>query len=245
VRIISPDFHDYYDDVQSLGQDCGLVYVRRRAKIEGAESLAAYPEPVSPEIQEEEWDGGRNTNRIYGRAFWLAVAGAVYRGYRLVQTGVYPFHKDRTEYVYSPAELASALAAWGVVAPSDFRGHARWRAKDVQRRERSRNAWLNAQGTLELRERLAECGVVVAVRLLGDRFRDGLWVPRPLVLNPRLADFAFGRVLPAQTVYQEIAMWIGGVLPQRGAMTATVPDPIRFEEHGFDSRTSFRRTKTP
>lgn len=59
----------------------------------------------------------------------------------------------------------------------------------------------------------------------------------------RLADFQFGRMLPAQAVYQEIAMWIGGVLPRHGAMAAAVPDPIRFEERGFDGRTSFRRGK--
>jgi len=239
MRILS-DFHDYYDGVQSLGQDRGLVYVRHRIEVPEGDRLA-YPEPTPPDIADEEWPTRGNAYPIHSRAFWLAVAGAVYRGYELTQRGTATTTYDlRIEHAYSANELTEILSAWEAITNPDHRGRGRWRLGRASRHERSREGWLSAQGTVEIRERLAECGIVTVGALLGRDHFNG-WKPYPLVLNPRLADFQFGRVLPTQTVYQEIAMWIGGVLPRRSAMMAAVLDPIRFEEHGFDGKTSFRR----
>lgn len=53
----------------------------------------------------------------------------------------------------------------------------------------------------------------------------------------------FFRAVPPNTMFQEIEMWIGGVLPGAGKPMAQVPDAVRFEKHGMD-KTSFRKPKT-
>ena len=72
-----------------------------------------------------------------------------------------------------------------------------------------------------------------------DRYR------RQLVglMNPRLADIQFYRVMPAPLVFQELSMFIGGVLSNNDR-----PEPVdnkyKILAHGFDLKDSFRKGPT-
>jgi len=54
--------------------------------------------------------------------------------------------------------------------------------------------------------------------------------------NPRLAALDFQRQVPASTAYQEIAMYVGGVLPKRGPAVQEISDAIMRDEKGFDAQ---------
>lgn len=62
---------------------------------------------------------------------------------------------------------------------------------------------------------------------------------RILTLNPCLKDFEFFRVKDAFSVYQEIEMFLGGVLSNNPEVT-TIPDKYKIGQHGFD-KMSFRK----
>lgn len=58
-----------------------------------------------------------------------------------------------------------------------------------------------------------------------------------------LKDLQFFTVLDAFTTFQEISMWIGGVLPHPGNPIVTITDnSVKIAKHGFD-KFSFRKEK--
>jgi hypothetical protein len=58
--------------------------------------------------------------------------------------------------------------------------------------------------------------------------------------NPRLADFGFQRKLDAFSTFQELSMYLGGVLGRSAPPMLSVSDEIRASKKGFDEW-SFRR----
>lgn len=248
MRIISSGatgFHDYYDGVQFLGQDRSIVYLRLREEILDPITRRTYPEP--PDAHLGQWwsdtpgpriEEYRGTHcKIFAHPFWLAVAGRVYRGYRLIQRLTDLPYTDHVSFAYSARSLTAAVVAMGAADP--LRKLSRHQRQ--LRHEFSGHDWLDParQGSEELRDALISHGIVALGAYL-DHEGHTNHSRYPLIVNPRLADFEFYRVLPAFTVYQEIAMWIGGVLSSRATPPATVSDADRFIEHGFDARTSFR-----
>lgn len=61
-------------------------------------------------------------------------------------------------------------------------------------------------------------------------------------LNPPLGDLEFFRVFDPWSAYQEIAMFIGGVLGSSERATVDIEDKYRIAVHGYDSG-SFRAPK--
>ncbi len=72
-----------------------------------------------------------------------------------------------------------------------------------------------------------------------DRHRRGLVAH----LNPCLNDFQFYRAMPAPTAFQELSMFVGGVLANNDR-----PEPVdnkyKIMAHGFDLKDSFRKGPT-
>jgi hypothetical protein len=64
-----------------------------------------------------------------------------------------------------------------------------------------------------------------------------------LYINPILNDFHFYKVFDAYAAYQEVAMYVGGVLLSKTNPIPEVSDQIRLESHGFDKH-SFRKDKS-
>lgn len=58
-----------------------------------------------------------------------------------------------------------------------------------------------------------------------------------------LKDYGFARAVNPFTAYQEISMWVGGVIPRQPANSVTISDEARIAKHGFDVKTSFRKPK--
>jgi len=92
---------------------------------------------------------------------------------------------------------------------------------------------------------LVERRIVVASRAPADRFRseDGTW--RPWRINQKsLGEIGFAKAVGPYEAFQEISMWVGGVLPADGPRTVQiVDDVVKLQKHGFDHPTSFRRGK--
>lgn len=87
--------------------------------------------------------------------------------------------------------------------------------------------------------------IVVATRAPGDRFRDENGKTRPWRINqPSLGEIGFAKAVDPYAAFQEISMWMGGVIPKDGPKTVQiVDDVVKLQKHGFDHPTSFRRGK--
>jgi len=61
--------------------------------------------------------------------------------------------------------------------------------------------------------------------------------------SPNLQEFGFMRVMPAETVYQEIDMFLGNILVKDIMPPLYQSDIDKLTAHGFDPKTSFRKPK--
>lgn len=62
------------------------------------------------------------------------------------------------------------------------------------------------------------------------------------LLNPRLKDYGFDRLKDAYAAFQEISVYLANILVEQKE-TAKIEDKFRIEQHGFDSKKSFRKEK--
>jgi hypothetical protein len=66
---------------------------------------------------------------------------------------------------------------------------------------------------------------------------------RDYVLNPVLKDLSFARKYDSFTAYQDLEMFISGVMGGNSPMMITIEDKYRIQSHGFD-KYSFRKGKS-
>ena len=68
-------------------------------------------------------------------------------------------------------------------------------------------------------------------------------IKQKITINPVLRDYNFQRVKDPYTAFQDISMFMGGVIPRQVPETVTISDIDRLVGHGFDKKHSFRNTK--
>lgn len=64
-----------------------------------------------------------------------------------------------------------------------------------------------------------------------------------LIKNPPLRAFQFFKLMDQYTCWQEISMWIGGVMPGRCSPMVEIGDDSKIKKHGFDPVYGFRKRK--
>ena len=62
------------------------------------------------------------------------------------------------------------------------------------------------------------------------------------ITNPTLKDYEFYKVQDSFTAFQEIQMFLGGVLGKGEKEIVEIEDKYKISQHGFDNK-SFRRDK--
>lgn len=234
MRIISK-FHDYYDRGMGQGQDQSLLYVRHTQEIKG-DDRAAYPI-----LQKFSHPMGIIKEDIYNRLetvpFFVGFCGKMYRGiavrrqyWSLMQTWV---TDDTAMLYYDLTLLEQCFAQYGFdLHKSEQR---RWYKGWMNERKKRLTEWLGNQGTLENEKMMIEKRISI---FTVSEIRHGNGT---LIINPRLTDFGFYKLFNAYQAFQELSMWIGGVLPRDGALMATVDEKHRYMQHGFDPKWSFRK----
>lgn len=64
---------------------------------------------------------------------------------------------------------------------------------------------------------------------------------KKLLINPQLSKFGFYKVFDVYSCYQELEMWMSGVLAYPQNMMIEVEDKIKVTKHGFDFKYGFRK----
>jgi hypothetical protein len=148
--------------------------------------------------------------------------GKIYNGVCIETHGkpVYFWHKERFEDWMAGCGVEMYNSYW---RPIDW--HAFFTAREASKTLLN---WLMTQR------------VVVAIRFPTTRQTRATSPLRWSINSDRLKEVQFYRVFDAFAAFQEIAMWIGGVLPSNGNAMVAISDTIRLEKHGFSKRSSFR-----
>jgi hypothetical protein len=238
MRIING--HDYYDSGLAGGHDDAIRFERtpdrRMATSDLPESLRTLGEArrhlvVTPRGQPKR----RMTLDIHPRQIgtltlsliWTKVVfcGKLYSGIALQQASGAVFYWDEASFVQALLDQNIVIAD---VMDAEFR--------------RNRLAeYFNGVLPDSACRWLMESGITVMIYHPLVQPRD----PLPWTIDSDgLKAVQFYKVLDAYTAFQEIAMWIGGILAtQAGPVVDVTDDRVKAHKHGFDKH-SFRKTKT-
>lgn len=226
MRIISP-FNDYYDCVQSQGQDLDLTYIRepKRDNFKGR----AFPFPICVSAT-------RFRSAIVVVERIIGFCGKIYPALRLQDFGI------------------GGGAATICYKLDDVDAFVRAHCKKREWVEYfKKQKWHSRTKRQAFECFFEECEV--AQDQFGDIFRDNrapifvakfsgsLWEKHAITYNASLRELEFYRVFDPFTAFQEIAMYLGGVL---GKPTKPIPeadDRDLADAKGFDNW-SFRKPPT-
>ena len=223
MRIIS-DFHDYYDVGMQNGIDPKLPYKRFRREEDVAIRLPRWGSAVrysgwSLEYYED-----------HSSIIFLGFAGTVY------PVVVHFVDAGKIAYFFDHDKI-----------PDDFfYGLLEYRWSWRRRPEKDR-ANLLTQAKKELLE-IFELKSDPGITRLFNVFKTAIFVYRlgdkKVVLNERLNQYDFPRILPPMQAFQELEMYVGSYLTQPVIEEPPISDKIKAEIHGFD-KFSFRKAKGP
>lgn len=222
--IVISAFKDYYDGAMGFGYDPEDVrYVRELKSLPPIQLLTRYTELAFTPATIQ-----KNGMTVF--PFIVGIAGKLYYGVECVR-----WDRKRLclvyDYFYTFMDLDNHLKM--------FKHTVEWEHYDPSKHwYRSLISYENflAQPNTpnKFRDKCIQDKIVIIV---GKRFHDH--DDEKLVLNYRLANIQFYKVLDPYTVYQEIEMWIGG-LPKDDRPMVTISDKDKIHKHGFDEW-SFRK----
>lgn len=245
VRIISK-FHDYYDSVQSYGQDRTLVYVRNK---ELTDDMVVSPIPPfrfsRPESTCPSFEKPKAGDFIY-RYATVGFCGKLYPCMIVEIIGQAKY------FIYKMEHLDDYVAK---VFTKD-RERERYHEGKIKKRE---TYWQNLpfryipiRSDMEklfefwetIRDKETDLFVKRNVPIFVVRhwhnYIDGRFVDERCVLNECLKDFEFYRVFDTNAAYQEIAMFVGGILTKPPTEIPKPSDEVLAEIKGFN-KWSFRK----
>tara|TARA_R110000823_G_scaffold101636_10_gene218348 strand:+ start:2150 stop:2950 length:801 start_codon:yes stop_codon:yes gene_type:complete len=262
MRIISK-YHDYYDSASAYGQDLTLVYARNTEQF-NLQTVYRSSDQVDSPLERndasieglknkiEDTTGNRwNTTLHVGmsfteisesNSFLLLFCGKVYVGFefvpydtrRLRKSELPKYKKKSKDFCYNIGHLdklihdtnhKSLISNWTDPTHSKYT----WNAKDYRHMyERRFNIdFGNNQYAMDLHQQL-NCPTI----LLSDDFRV-------MTLNPCLKNIGFQRVLDSFTTFQELSMFVGGVLPRNTNEMVEISNEDKIHKAGFNKQ-SFR-----
>jgi hypothetical protein len=235
MRIISP-FRDYYDGVQSQGFDDKIIYERRTrtADVVGVFPGGRWPERTRPDIDRDAAevallpDFHRRRPELYEktpRGCWAEPAMA---GLLCLAGRAYPFWQLNADD--GRLEVSSLEPGFDeVVEQTERVRRGRW-SKDEDIDYTPWRDWLADHWGRPIDPRIHFMHRSPLVLYL-DSYRT---------VDPCLRDFGFQRALDPYTVFQEIDMFLGGVMAEQHDAPSPQTDKEKIASHGMDVKRSFR-----
>jgi len=234
MHIVSK-FKDYYDSVVALGIDKELVYLRKTEE----HKLEDHP-VYRGRLNKHWWGHHQVSSREFTykfSTFVIGFTGVYYPGIRIdkydlkkVYTG-YRYDQDQAEsnhHFYDAKELLEFLESENITE-SKFGG--------MYHKERELGHYFKMTHWQPHLDYFAEFRVPMFL------YNGGDWI----VTNPKLKSYRFAKVKDPYTAFQEIAMYISGVLGVKEPDTLPISDEVKAQQRGFFNM-SFRTrpgTKKP
>ena len=237
MRIIS-NFRDYYDNIQSYGQDQSILYIRKREYRDIKIPLHKYLKSdflsniEYPSIVE---NPDRQTKRSHVGTFILGYCGELYRGHVIkINKDINPLEKKSYyEVIYNKESLLEYQreTKYSLKNPSS-RYISKWKENidffSINNQDELKEIFFDYNVPLFI---IAESEVKRCNNL--DNFKGNL------TLNPNLAKYKFQQIKDPFTTYQDISMFVGGVLTTTGNEMVPISNESMIKKKGFD-KWSFR-----
>ena len=247
MKIIGKSAVDYYDGVagQFADHESGNMFNRTQQHLEIWNRSSTGPRKKSP------WsfmtdsisnvDRKSNTTRdsftgaplqFYFETFNLLVCGKVYRGIQV---------KDQytTQHFYTPESFGAFIAQHEISTYTEKRrlwkggGHTDIRGLHIL----CSADWVNLFSVTDKHDFAIENKVVLAVT----HWDMKGW---GLTINPTLKNYSFFKVMDAYTIFQELSMFVDGMLSSPGNVLIEIADEYKKEAHGFGHKYAFKREPT-
>lgn len=231
--IIVSRFHDYYDIGRSFGYDPQDVrYVRERKSI--YDQVSKWRETIRGVPHSRNFEHRRNGVRIEIYPFRVLFCGKFYNGTQVIESWwthnklLGSVYSSLHTYWYSYAAFYQYFLKYPKINWHDIDGY-RW--------DRVRySEFLKPVPESEyLRKKCIDEGVTILYYQPSHKDEN-----ERFVLNRELKNLDFQRIMPPYQAYQEIDMWVSGVLPQPDRPMLTVSDEVKIHKRGFD-KWSFRK----
>lgn len=228
MRIISK-FHDYYDSVMIYGQDKTVVYQREEKKIFDAKIKTKDLELYSVSI-------GYYKNSIWERSFdpfIIVFCGKVY----------YTFYfEGQYFYSYEPLEKIILDTKDNKFIKAFYEG---WRSipktlKELFEKSGKQESNLN----LEL-----NCPIILIKEFEKDPYsylskNKNIQIIKRMVLNPILREIEFFKIKDAFSTFQELSMFVSGILTKPEKEMPIIPDKLKLQSKGFDEWSFRKKSKS-
>jgi len=237
--IIISKFHDYYDSGMSYGLDKNLRYIRKR---EETENVSEMPKQLYEMLKKlpDKYDYWQNSVLFSVRPFLIVLCGQVYLGYHL--SGLKdPNYKNPLpeqtlpdKYIYNLHSLKKILEKYSKDEYQSF-----LKKSPTYRFLKS----FNHDHLEEAFEEFGDKKIGVDIHIdekapilfIGHKKREYIYIK-----NPVLRDIHFYKRLVAFTVFQNISMFIGGVVSGTFPPMVELSEKERIQKQGFD-KWSFRK----
>jgi hypothetical protein len=247
MRIIGG--HDYYDSALAYGQDSEVVFVREHREISDGDCplYAGYPHTI---LKGNRWRNScqlvlKNKDELELLPISIYVAGKHYGGIRVVKTN----SNETLNVFWKYDDFVTWLAGFGrEVAKSSKR--SKWEKADIEKDvfPDLETFFIPKNATEQQLEWLIENRIVTAVWC--ERNNRGYYRRHPIMWfcnsaenGKSLRDYGFPKAVDPYTLFQEISMFVGGVLPRNpNTMIEITDNVVKLAKHGFDKWT-FRRHK--
>jgi len=238
MRIISK-FKDYYDTAMQYGQDQSVVFLRNDLCLESK---------LFDKVSLEKLTGGPSVtekyvgdNIMFFSTVKVVFCGKMYRGIKC--TRFEKMVKQEPKIFYDFDQLQDYLVKYGMKVATESK-YIWYKDRTVE----NCKAFLSKQGTPEFEEYCVKNGYAIITCRdefesdPTDRRRSYYHHGRTLAANGELKSFQFFKVFDPIMAYQELDMYVSGVLPQASAQPIEIEDKYRIAQHGFD-KMSFRKPK--
>lgn len=248
MRIIS-EHKDFYDCVQAHGQDQSFIYLRKPATWEYDRKPITQQKNPSGNLWPFPTIRASTGRMLYIREHIIGFCGKIYPALHLrKEIGSTPticfeigdvdrfvesnYKKEQVEEYFTPKKRSYWSSKWH--AP-DHKKFSKFFEKCVDQKDQHENIFV-------------ESGHPIFVATYRDRYwyditKTPVWSPSSITFNANLKEHEFYKIFPTALAYQEISMYLGGVLGQGNPPVPEVSNNDLIEAKGFDLKTSFRKEK--
>lgn len=240
MRIISK-FSDYYDSAQGMGIDKTRVFVRKKEEIWKEEARRRYGHDLQ-DAQSSNWEKFKphisgylptfKQRSMYITPFSIVFCGKVYYGIELYT--VYTLKGEVREYMYTLDQVRTIYRKHGAKLRKKPKYQYRWQNHNKLDNVDDINRYLRVDSTHE--QFLIDKKIAIGAYEFQPTFDT-------FTVNPCLKDFGFQKVFSPYQAFQELDMFVSGVLPDTDNAMANISDEDLLKGKGFDCY-SFKKEPT-
>jgi hypothetical protein len=237
MRIISK-FHDLYDNCMAYGLDESVVYLRETSVIFDNSKTSYYQDQTQHDLFKKLTSGPRISEhnkkdlKATFKLITIMLAGKAYGGVEI--TIVKPGQHTIKTTFYDQEGLVKFLAKYDMIYDDlNYKYIVRWKRTGADDKSIAQHLELN--GDPKFMELAVKLKLPVFMVVKDDRYSK-------VIKDPCLKDQDFYRALDHQTTFQEINMFLSGILAPENHPMVKIEDKYKIIEHGFD-KFSFRKPK--